>query len=234
MKKMRNSGAKLFMALIAMVCMASIAAGTSVTVDSRDVSVGDTFTIDVTVNPEGKVVYSAQYNMEFNPAILQVTDQDTGDFLTQDGKNSITVKNAYNNTIGKIEYGETRMGVTSGVIDAGVLATITFEAVSAGSTDLVFSNVVVGDPSAQPIDGVVLNNGQVTVTGEPQEEPDLVITEKSETLVGSAFTVTYTVENNGGGNAGASTTCIYYADGTQIATDRLPMRHDCCDQGLCR
>ena len=49
-------------------------------------------------------------------------------------------------------------------------------------------------------------------------EPDLVITEKSETLVGSAFTVTYTVKNNGGGDAGASTTCIY-ADGAQITTD---------------
>jgi len=48
MKKMRNSGAKLLMALIAMVCITSIAAGASVSVDSRDVSFGDTFTIDVT------------------------------------------------------------------------------------------------------------------------------------------------------------------------------------------
>ena len=50
------------------------------------------------------------------------------------------------------------------------------------------------------------------------EKPDLVITEKSETFDGSAFTVTYTVKNNGGGNAGASTTCIS-VDGTQVATD---------------
>jgi subtilase family serine protease len=50
------------------------------------------------------------------------------------------------------------------------------------------------------------------------QKPDLVITEKSETLDGSAFTVTYTVTNNGVGDAGASTTCIY-VDGTQVATD---------------
>ncbi len=52
------------------------------------------------------------------------------------------------------------------------------------------------------------------------EEPDLTITEKSETLDGSTFTVTYTVKNNGGGNAGASTTSIS-VDGTQVATDSV-------------
>ena len=204
MNEMKNAGAKLLTALIAMICMTSIAAGASVSVDSRDVSLGDIFTIDVTVNPEGEVVYSAQYDMEFNPAILQVTDQDTGGFLTQDGENSIPVKNAYNNTIGKIEYGETRMGVTFGVTGAGVLATITFEAVSAGSTDLVFSNVVVGDPSAQPIEGVVLNNGKVNVTGEPQDpqlctDPDPPTHDFGSVTEGETRTWTFDITNCGGG-----------------------------------
>jgi subtilase family serine protease len=60
-----------------------------------------------------------------------------------------------------------------------------------------------------------LNN---TFDCPPCLKPDLEIVNKSETLDGSAFTVTYRVENNGGGNAGASTTCIY-VDGTQVATD---------------
>ncbi|RKY55987.1 MAG: hypothetical protein DRP93_02285, partial [Candidatus Neomarinimicrobiota bacterium] len=204
MKEMRNSGAKLLTALITMICITSIASGASVTVDSRDVSVGDTFTIDVTVNPEAEVVYSAQYDMEFNPAILQVTDQDTGDFLTQDGENSITVKNDFNNTIGKLEYGETRMGVTSGVTGAGVLATITFEAVSAGSTDLVLSNVVVGDPNAQSIEGVMLNSGTVNVSGEPQNPqlcttPDPPIHNFGNVPEGETRTWTFDVTNCGGG-----------------------------------
>ena len=169
MKETKNSGAKLLTALITMVCMASIAAGASVTVDVCDVSVGGTFTIDVTVDPDGEAAYSAQYDIAFDPAILQVTDQETGDFLTQDGKNSIAVTNAFNNTIGKIEYGETRMGVLYGVTGAGVLATITFEAVSAGSTDLLLSNVIIGDTNAQTIEGVVLNPGTVTVSGESQD-----------------------------------------------------------------
>ena len=204
MKEMRNSGAKLLTALIAMICMTSIAAGASVTVDNRDVSVGDTFTIDVTVDPEGNSVYSAQYDLTFDPEILQVTDQEKGDFLTQDGKNSIEAKNDFNNTIGKLEYGETRMGVTSGVIGAGVLATITFEAVSAGSTDLVLSDVVVGDPNAQPIEGVVLNPGTVNVSGEPQNpqlctDPDPPSHDFGNVQQGETRTWTFDVTNCGGG-----------------------------------
>ena len=54
----------------------------------------------------------------------------------------------------------------------------------------------------------------------PPEKPDLVITEKSETLDDSTFKVTYTVANTGGADAGASTTGIY-AGSTQIATDSV-------------
>ncbi|MCK4458491.1 MAG: right-handed parallel beta-helix repeat-containing protein, partial [Methanosarcinales archaeon] len=54
----------------------------------------------------------------------------------------------------------------------------------------------------------------------PPEEPDLTITAKSETLTDSTLEVTYTVANNGGVAAGASTTGIY-AGSTQIATDSV-------------
>jgi hypothetical protein len=207
MRKMKNIGTKLLIALIAMVCVLQVAtvasaAAPSVSADRVDVSMGDIFEIDVTVDPHGNSVYGAQYDLTFNPAILQFVKQTKGDFLSQ-----------------AIEYGETRMGAEDGVTGAGVLATITFEAVSAGSTDLEFSDVIVSDTAAKPIGGVVLNNGKVNVTGEPQEEPDLTITEKSETLTGSTLEVTYTVTNNGGGDAGASTTEIHAGD--QIATDSV-------------
>jgi subtilase family serine protease len=58
----------------------------------------------------------------------------------------------------------------------------------------------------------------VEYDGGVSPRPDLIVTEKYETLDGSVFSVTYTVENNGNSNAGASTTSIY-VDGTQVATD---------------
>ncbi|OFV68502.1 MAG: protein containing APHP [Candidatus Syntrophoarchaeum caldarius] len=148
------------------------AAGPTVTVDSLDVSPGETFTIDITVDPQGEEIYGAQYDLYFDPAVLQVVSQTAGDFLTQDGASSIEVVNTINNTLGKLEYGETRMGVENGVTGTGVLATIEFEAVETGSTNLTLSNVLLSDPSAQPIAGVVLNNGVVNVvSGTPTPTP---------------------------------------------------------------
>ena len=60
-----------------------------------------------------------------------------------------------------------------------------------------------------------------TFSCAPPEKSDLGITEKSETLEGSGtLEVTYTMKNNGGGDAGASTIGIYIG-ATQVATDSV-------------
>ena len=203
---MRNFGAKLLMALIAMACVTSIAAGSSVTVDSRDVSQGDTFTIDVTVDPQGKEIYGAQYDLTFDPAILQVVSQTKGGFLSQDGESSVEIVNKFNNTIGKLEYGETRMGADDGVTGVGVLASITFEAVSGGSTDLLLSNVVLSDPSAKEIGGVALNDGTVNVGSSSQPLIDLTPTALNipdSIYADHDYILHATISNLGSGDASA-------------------------------
>jgi hypothetical protein len=183
MKKIGNSGAKLLTALIAVVCIlqvatAASAAGPTVSVNSADVSPGDTFTIDVTVDPQGEEIYGAQYDLTFDPAILQVVSQTKGDFLSQDDVSTLNVINKFNNAIGKLEYGEIRLATRVGVNNPGVLARITFEAVSAGSMDLLLSNVILADPFAQRIGEVMLNNGTVNVETATQRAiitiPDVV------------------------------------------------------------
>lgn len=52
--------------------------------------------------------------------------------------------------------------------------------------------------------------------------PDLVITEKYETLSGSSYTVTYTVKNVGNASAAASTTSLWIDDVEQTETDSVP------------
>lgn len=183
MKKIENSGAKLLTALIAVVYIlqvatAASAAGPTVSVNSADVSPGDTFTIDVTVDPQGEEIYGAQYDLTFDPAILQVVSQTKADFLSQDDVSTLNVINKFNNAIGKLEYGEIRLATRVGVNNPGVLARITFEAVSAGSMDLLLSNVILADPFAQRIGEVMLNNGTVNVETATQRAiitiPDVV------------------------------------------------------------
>ena len=127
------------------------------------VSTGDRFTVNISVDTRGNEVYGAQYTLHFDPSILQVVGQTNGTFLSQDGASTIKVTNRFNNTIGTVEYGETRMEVENGTTVPGVLASITFDVVgTCGSTDLMLSDVILSDPSPQTIP-VAVNNGHVTI-----------------------------------------------------------------------
>jgi len=134
------------------------------------VSQGDTFTVNITVNPDGIEIGGAQYALYFNSLHLNVIEQTKGPFLSQDGASTIVIINDFNNTIGKVEYGEVRMGdpeVIGGVTTPGVLASITFEAVRGGVTDLKFGDVILTRPNATEIQNVTINNGTVEIKMSP-------------------------------------------------------------------
>ncbi|OFV68500.1 MAG: membrane protein containing Cellulosome anchoring protein, cohesin region domain protein [Candidatus Syntrophoarchaeum caldarius] len=153
---------------ILIVSSVTSAAGTDALVKvvpaSIDASVGDEFTVEVVVDPAGADVYGVQYDLVFDPAVLQVVNQTAGDFLSQDGANTIEVVNRFNNTAGKLEYGETRMGVEGGVTDPGVLTRITFRVVGDHGSNLKLEDVIVSNPEAQPLD-ISVEDGVCLVGG---------------------------------------------------------------------
>ena len=122
---------------------------------------GDSFVVNITVDPAETEIFGAQYDLYFNPNVLQVTDQTGGNFLRQDGSNSHAVVNRFNNTAGKLEYGETRIGAQTGVNTNGTLAQITFNLTGCGSSNLTLSNVLLSNLSAQTIPNVNNRNGNV-------------------------------------------------------------------------
>ena len=113
------------------------------------VSQNETFTINITVNPAGYEIYAAQYYLYFNPIILKVISQSQGNFLSQDGANTIVLVN--NNTNGRVEYAEFRTSVENGVTTPGTLASITFKAIKCGKSELKLSNVILSDINATSI-----------------------------------------------------------------------------------
>jgi len=141
----------------------------SVSPASVEVSHGDTFTIEIVVDPKGEEIYAVQYDLYFNPSILNATSQTQGTFLSQDGVETIEVINVINNTIGKIEYSETRTG-ESGITNSGVVASISFEAIgTSGRSDLKLGDVILVDINGESIE-TEINGGTCTigrVTGEP-------------------------------------------------------------------
>ncbi|OFV68501.1 MAG: secreted protein containing Cellulosome anchoring protein, cohesin region domain protein [Candidatus Syntrophoarchaeum caldarius] len=161
---------------IGVLSVSTALGGPIVSVDPPDLNglKGETFTVNITIDPQGEAIYGAQYDLYFDPAVLQVVSQTKGDFLTQDGASSIEIVNTFNNTIGRLEYSETRIGTSDGVTGAGVLAMITFNLTNCGSSDLTLSNVILANTSAQPISGVRLNNSTVhgLIRGDLAPYPD--------------------------------------------------------------
>jgi subtilase family serine protease len=137
-----------------------------ISIDSpnQNISVGDTFTVNITVNPAGNEIYCAHYELFFDPSILNATSQKQATFLSQDGAPTTVIINEINNTIGKIEYNETRTGEDNGTSTTGVLASITFKAVAQGTCNLSLNNVFLSDKNGTGI-ATSINNGTVTVKG---------------------------------------------------------------------
>jgi hypothetical protein len=114
---------------------------------SIDVSVGEEFSVDIVLEPGGDEVYGVQYELTFDTASLKFVSQTAGDFLSQDGANTIEVVNGFSSESQKLEYGETRMGVETGVTAAGTLAHITFRVTGDRGSYLDFTEVIVGAPT---------------------------------------------------------------------------------------
>jgi len=136
----------------------------SVSPSSVEASHGDSFTIEIKVEPGGAEIYGAQYYLYFNPTLLKATSQSQGTFLSQDGATTAVIRNEINNSVGKIEYGESRMGAEHGVTNPGVLTSITFEVVgTSGTSELKLSNVILSDRNVTSIEATI-ESGKVDVS----------------------------------------------------------------------
>jgi len=121
--------------------------------------------------------------------VLEALSQEAGDFLSKDGARSIEVTNNIDNEQGILEYGETRMGVTEGVTDAGVLASVRFRVTGDYGSELELTNVMVANPVAEKIPSTI-ESGICAVDGKTGmtnlgESPMLGETDTQESTLGS-------------------------------------------------
>ena len=161
----------LVLLLLIVFCQSGMAAESSVSVSPQTItaSTGDTFTIDIIVDSAGSDVYGAQYELYFDNTILSATSQTQGLFLTQDDATANVFANNINNTLGKIVYGEARMGAPTGVTSSGVLASITFETIKSGTSALTLSYVMLVDSNGDEVMTTV--NSGTCMAAEPGEAP---------------------------------------------------------------
>lgn len=164
---------KILVALFLLVSTGAASPVVSVLPQNTEVNVGDTFTVDIYVDPGNDEVYGAQFTLNFTASKIYAIAIEKKPLLTQDAVSSFVFKSC-DNGANECKYAESRISVSNGISLPGTLATVTFRADAEGVAHLDLNNVKLAEPSSNIIDGVIVNDGTVTVI-QPPDKPVLAI-----------------------------------------------------------
>ena len=161
LKRLYSTGTIIALCVIIATIQAASAAPTiSVEPSYQSVSPGDTFTVNITVDPDGNTITGVDYILRFDNTVLKALSQNKGPFL-----GGIEMANITDNPNGSLDYGEYRTDGGS-VTDPGVLTTIKFEAISTGISEIHFEQVILSDLVGR-IRGVAICDGRVGIDQPP-------------------------------------------------------------------
>ena len=104
---------------------------------SSNQTVGSTFQVAVMLG-NGRDIFSVPLQLKFNPAVLQLVNVDSGDYLSRDGQLASLVHREDN---GLVAISTSRPPNAPGVSGQGSLCTLTFKAVAAGDSELTLVKV---------------------------------------------------------------------------------------------
>lgn len=166
---MRHQCAAVFFAL--MLSGPALVNAEVLSLGSANVSVGTLFDLPVTLAGASDL-YAFQFDVSYNPSILQLNSIDEGSFLPSVGP-TLFFPGAIDNTLGTaILTADTLLGAIPGAAGDGVLATLHFQAVATGLSALTLSNVVLLESDLSDISFTMLP-GQVSVVSAVPE-PDTI------------------------------------------------------------
>jgi general secretion pathway protein D len=110
----------------------------SVVPSSSNQSVGSTFQVAVMLG-NGHDIFSVPLQMKFDPAVLQLVNVDSGDFLSRDGQ-LVSISHRDDGK-GLVAVAAERPPNSAGVSGQGSVCTLTFKAIAAGDSDLTLVKV---------------------------------------------------------------------------------------------
>jgi len=129
--------------------------------DYTKVSINKNFTIDIDINTKEEI-YTVGFELNFDSSLIEALEVKEGNFLKKDGASTYPIVRV-NNSEGKIEFSNTRLGEVGGVSGEGSLAVLEFYSKSAGSSNLILTNVTVLNIELNGIP-ISTSNGIIEVT----------------------------------------------------------------------
>ena len=132
---------------------------------TQTVSVNDTFSVDVTIT-DVTDLYGFQFDLSFSPAVLAALDITEGAFLPSGGGTTFFIPGSIDNNAGTISFtADSLIGAISGVTGNGILASVSFQALGAGTSAIELSNIVLQDSVPNDITPFTTTHGTVEVRG---------------------------------------------------------------------
>lgn len=126
------------------------------------VMVGDAFTIGIII--DGALnLGSFEFELAYDPAILQAMDVTLGPFLGSTGRSIGVVGPTIDNVGGRVTFGAFSFGSQPGPSGTGTLAAIAFSAAGVGTSLLDLQNTQVTDTLGNPQTPVTEEDGMVSV-----------------------------------------------------------------------
>ena len=125
---------------------------------------GEVFSVEVRVDTGDFVVAGAQFNLTFDPSILEITGVTEGSLLNQDGAGTYFSGGTLDNDSGSLS--DVVGAITSSgayVTTGGVFAVVSFLAKGDGTSTLGLSNAIVGDNNAEEVVLIVDSGGVSTI-----------------------------------------------------------------------
>lgn len=211
MRRLRMEYARTFSLILIALWILSItcvsfvsAATTTIHVDppSSNVANGNTFNINITITDVNNLT-GWEFKLFYLKAIVNCSAVTEGPFLKTWGNtfHIFNITNNYNSTYGRVLAACSLTGMTATVNGSGVLATVTFKALSGGDTPLTLADTKLADEKfpSQPIAHTDVS-GTVHVTG-PTAIYDIAVTNVTclKRIVGKGLpnNITVTLQNQG-------------------------------------
>ena len=127
----------------------TVSTGIGYTFSQTPIHTGDTFTLDIRAENVFDLA-GWQFDITFDPAILEAIDVSEGDFLKMDGGNTFFHSGSIDNAAGKIT-GLNAARFSGGVSGVGTLLQVRFKAKSTGDTQLTLQNFQFGSTTGDDI-----------------------------------------------------------------------------------
>ncbi len=128
----------------------TLSTGISYVFSEMPIYLGDTFTFDVRAENVSDLA-GWQFDIAYDPALLEAVDVSEGDFLKTDGGSTFFQEGRIDNTAGKITGINAALFSERGVNGSGAILQVTFKTKSNGETALTLQNFKFGSSTGENI-----------------------------------------------------------------------------------